>query len=837
MRTLREHAEAAATAACGLLNIPTSDSRAGALVDIIEAAARDAALERKELERQRASEKRQAAARHLLTLMEWSPSVIYSFRAFGDYGPTFVSENIQRLLGYEPSEYLENPNFWRERVHADDLGRVESEIARMVGNGGHSLEYRFRRKDGSYCWVNDDQHLVKDADGKPFEIVGSWSDITARRLAEVEKEAAHQRLGNLLLASPAVIYSFEARGEFRPTFISENVKPVLGYDPKEYLESPDFWRRCVHPEDLGAVEAEFPKLFANGQHTVEYRFRKKDGTHCWVSDDWHLIRDEAGEPLEIVGSWNDITARRKAEADAAAEHARVDRLLAHAPAVIYSFRATGDFGPTFISENVKRLLGYKPKDYLKDPNFWMDRLHPDDQPRVTAEFSRLFEVGHHSYEYRFRRSDGSYTWVGDRLYLIRDADGNPLEVVGSWSDISARKLAQEKQRETEQRLVDAIESIGEGFAFYDAEDRLVLCNSRYREMFQNGGVDHVTPGTPFADIVRRAAAEGQISEVSGSGLEQWLKDRLERHRSPGAPLMQRRSDGRWLQISEKRVGGGGIVAVYSDLTALKENEERVANAHRLILESLHYASRIQAAMLPARRIIATVMHDHFLIWEPRDIVGGDFFWFHRTNRGHFIILGDCTGHGVPGAFMTLIACGLLDRHLRTMDEPSPGELLGKLHHDLQVMLGQDGGLSGEGETDDGFDAGVCFVNPAERTLVYSGARFPLLLSRGGVIEEIKGDRSGVGYRRVPSDVTFSETRLDLTGSEAFYMTTDGLIDQVGGERRRSFGRRRAIEVLARHQTVSMSAQRDALVAAFADHQGEERRRDDVTVIGFVPLPP
>ena len=131
--------------------------------------------------------------------------------------------------------------------------------------------------------------------------------------------------------------------------------------------------------------------------------------------------------------------------------------------------------------------------------------------------------------------------------------------------------------------------------------------------------------------------------------------------------MQRRNDGRWLQISEKRVGGGGIVAVYSDLTALKENEERVANAHRLILESLHYASRIQAAMLPARRIIATVMHDHFLIWEPRDIVGGDFFWFHRTNRGYFVILGDCTGHGVPGAFMTLIACGLLDRHLRTME--------------------------------------------------------------------------------------------------------------------------------------------------------------------------
>ena len=242
-------------------------------------------------------------------------------------------------------------------------------------------------------------------------------------------------------------------------------------------------------------------------------------------------------------------------------------------------------------------------------------------------------------------------------------------------------------------------------------------------------------------------------------------------------------------------------------------------------------------MLPARRTLETIMHDHFLVWEPRDIVGGDFFWFHRTNRGYFIILGDCTGHGVPGAFMTLIACGLLDRHLRTMEEPSPAALLGKLHRDLQTMLGQDTGRDGEGTTDDGFDAGVCFVDPADRSLLYSGARFPLLIGRHGAIEELKGDRSGIGYRRVPADSAFSEVRLDLTGAEAFYMTTDGLIDQVGGERRRSFGRKRAIEILSHHQGVPMAAQRDALVAAFAHHQGEEKRRDDVTVIGFVPLAP
>ena len=123
------------------------------------------------------------------------------------------------------------------------------------------------------------------------------------------------------------------------------------------------------------------------------------------------------------------------------------------------------------------------------------------------------------------------------------------------------------------------------------------------------------------------------------------------------------------------------------------------------------------------------MHDYFLIWEPRDIVGGDFFWFHRTNRGYFVIIGDCTGHGVPGAFMTLIACGLLDRHLRALEQPSPARLLGMLHRDLQTMLGQDQGR--EGETDDGFDAGVCFVSNEERKLVFAGARFSLWRARHG----------------------------------------------------------------------------------------------------------
>ena len=102
--------------------------------------------------------------------------------------------------------------------------------------------------------------------------MGSWSDITARKAAEEEKAAAHVRLNQLLMSSPAVIYSYRATGDFAPTFVSQNIKDWLGYEPREYLESADFWRRCVHPDEIAAVEAESGQLFKKGRHTVEYRF-------------------------------------------------------------------------------------------------------------------------------------------------------------------------------------------------------------------------------------------------------------------------------------------------------------------------------------------------------------------------------------------------------------------------------------------------------------------------------------------------------------------------------------------------------------------------------------
>jgi adenylate cyclase len=652
-----------------------------------------------------AEEAQAAAQQRLVRLLSSSPAVIYSFKATGDFAPTFVSENIRTVFGYAPSEYLEHPSFWRDRVHPDDLTRVEEAISQFFQNGVHAVEYRFRRKDGSYCWVNDEQQLIHDREGRPLEIVGSWSDITARKAAEEGKAAAYSRLSNLLISSPAVIYSYKATGDFAPTFVSQNIRDLLGYEPQEYLENADFWRRCVHPDELAAVEAESIHLFKEGHHTVEYRFLKKDGTYCWVNDAQHLIRDADSQPVEIVGSWSDITDRKRAEEAAAEAQDRVSYLLTCVPAVIYSFKATGDFWPTFISPNIKDLLGYEREEYLKSPDFWRSRVHPGDLPRIEKDYARLFEEGRianeyrfrkkdgnycwisddlqlqrnaqgdpievvgawnditarkqisealvasqdrlvrvlasapaviysfkatgdyapiiiseniksllgyepseylenadfwrdrvhrddlaaveaesvhlykkgrHTVEYRFRKKDGSFCWVNDEQQLVRDKDGQPLEVIGSWSDVTPRKQAEIVSQRSEQRLTDAIESISEGFSLYDAEDRLVVCNSAYGELLYPG-LGTPAPGTPYEMLIRNAAEQGLVEDAKGR-VDEWIAERLAKHRQPGQPHVQQRANGRWIQINERKTTEGGTVAVYTNITAIKQAETKIRNS-------------------------------------------------------------------------------------------------------------------------------------------------------------------------------------------------------------------------------------------------------------------
>lgn len=254
----------------------------------------------------------------------------------------------------------------------------------------------------------------------------------------------------------------------------------------------------------------------------------------------------------------------------------------------------------------------------------------------------------------------------------------------------------------------------------------------------------------------------------------------------------------------------------------------LAVAQRQIGESLDYASLIQHSFLPDRQALSSFLSDHFLIWSQRDVVGGDSYWFKPWGNGFFIGVIDCTGHGVPGAFMTLIVQSLLERAVVDCSG-SPAEILGRMNRLIKDALGQKekGAMS-----DDGMDCTLCHVDLNAGRLIFAGANTPIYIVDEGGSRMIKGDRCGIGYVRSPWDYAFTDVTIALEPGMRIYMATDGLVDQVGGEKGFPFGKRRFMEFMASVSKMPLARQEEELMQEFSRYQGDQSRRDDMTVLGF-----
>ena len=325
MSAARKQAETVAAAILRQLRLDASKADAEAVALMVDQALCEAAQKQEKQDLERIAEVQASAHLHLSRLLNTSPAVIYCRSASGHYEPTFVSDSIKRLFGCTPREYLANPYLWRDFVHPDDVPRINAWVDVMFENDTRSMEYRIRRPDGSYFWVHDRQQVVRDENGEAIEIAGSWTDVTERKEAEFAREVARERLDLLLSAAPVVVYSFAATGDYKPTFVSPSIAQILGYQPNDYLTEPEFWRKRVHPDDLPAIEKKQGNLFRDGANWTEYRFRKKDGTYCWVSDEQHLINDAEGQPVEVVGSLANIDDRKQAELECEAAQMELEK--------------------------------------------------------------------------------------------------------------------------------------------------------------------------------------------------------------------------------------------------------------------------------------------------------------------------------------------------------------------------------------------------------------------------------------------------------------------------------------------------------------------------------
>ncbi len=261
-----------------------------------------------------------------------------------------------------------------------------------------------------------------------------------------------------------------------------------------------------------------------------------------------------------------------------------------------------------------------------------------------------------------------------------------------------------------------------------------------------------------------------------------------------------------------------------------EREKTIAEeANKKIMGSIRYAQIIQSSLLPNPENSRRYLPDSFSIWMPRDIVGGDILFMEPINDSVVIALMDCTGHGVPGAFMTVIACMSFHQLVRLEGYRNPAAILKQLNSMVKSSLQQD---SKSTLSDDGLDAGICRLTPAENRLVFAGARIPLYYTKDNEVITIKGDRHSIGYKKSDIDFDFTSHNVTIENGISFYMTSDGLIQQLGEEKRLPFGTRRFREIIKQHHKKPFETQKQILLKEFDDYKGSNERLDDVTVVGF-----
>jgi len=394
--------------------------------------------------------------------------------------------------------------------------------------------------------------------------------------------------------------------------------------------------------------------------------------------------------------------------------------------------------------------------------------------------------------------------------------------------LNSRNITERRRAELEQRMRSKMQALSENSM--DLITRL-----------EDGAISYINPvietytGKDASVFMNRQA---NTTELDASVLENWMRI-VAQVNSTGDKVLTEMDfpshlGKRVMQVNaipefdEKEVLES-VLVVSHDITERKMIELDIQEKNKKINDSINYARRIQNAILPDTSIINKVLPDSFLLYKPRDVVSGDFPWFVQSGDDIFIAAVDCTGHGVPGALLSLIGYFLLNDIVKSRHITDPGKILDLLDEGVTQTLRQD---RGDAATKDGMDIALCRINPNLNLVEYAGAHRPLLVMKNGVMEEIKGDRFPVGGGISRNQSAFTTTGVNLKKGDSIYFSSDGYPDQFGGPEGRKLGSKKVRELVEKLHSLPAPEALVAFDQAWENWRGTHKQTDDVLLIGI-----
>lgn len=404
------------------------------------------------------SEERLKEAQRLAQLGSWELDIVNNHLIWSDQ--IFSLFEVDKD-GFEPTYQS-----FLEYVHPEDREMVNNAyLGSLKTRQPYQVAHRLLMPNGRIKWVEERCFTEFDDDAKPLVSRGTVQDITERVAATKALEDSEERLRRVIDAVSDGIWDWNPEtGEY---YLSPRWKEIFGYRDDELENVESTFLELVHPEDRERVAEAVRAHFESSEpFNLEIRVRHKNGRYLWILTRGEGIRDHAGKVIRMLGTITDITDKKLAENALAESRAHLNFLVSSSPAVIYTCDVAPPYRVTFISDNVETIFrGFTPEQFTTDVGFYSSLVHPEDKQRIYNDVNEILDDGHCAYEYRIRMADGEYRWFRDVLNVIKDGEGEAVEMIGSMSDITQRKQAEldlEMYREhLEEMVADRTKSLEE----------------------------------------------------------------------------------------------------------------------------------------------------------------------------------------------------------------------------------------------------------------------------------------------------------------------------------------------------------------------------------------
>jgi len=498
---------------------------------------------------------------------------------------------------------------------------------------------------------------------------------------------------------------------------------------------------------------------------------------------------------------------------------RMQLLLENASEVITIYE--NDESIRYISPSVETILGYNQKELIGKSD--IENVHIDYREILKEFFAKLREHPEERamVQYEYRTKSGEYIWIET---AGTNAMSNPA-IHGFI--LNSRDITERRRAEQETRMRSKMQALSENSP--DLITRL-----------ENEAISYINPviesytGQKPSLFLNRKMQETNIDKVIIDG---WLRviEEVNASNKTVATEMDFPSElgQRVMQVNaipefDENSKLESVLVVSHDITERKMIELEIQNKNKKITESINYAKRIQTAILPNNRVINKTLPDSFILYKPRDVVSGDFPWYMQVKEDIYIAAVDCTGHGVPGALLSLIGYFLLNDIVRSRKITEPGIILDLLDEGVTKTLRQDE----DSTTKDGMDIALCKINMETREVEYAGAHRPLYAMKDGAMEEVKGNKFPIGGGIYKNQTNFTNTKLTLNAGDSIYFSSDGFPDQFGGPEGRKFGPKKVREVIERVHKMKMKEAHDIFDVEWESWRGNQKQTDDVLLIGI-----